>query len=474
MLILVIDVFKFPDKPPNRGDETNMLRRNFLQQSLYGNSLRNKVLQNEIHLVCFVNGMTEFDTLVKELTEEFQEIQTKVNKKGVPMVVLATKFDNVCQEVKKDATNVYTSRKALEAVEKISNFFGVDMSLTFPVVNNVDDSEQTVDKDPLALHAVREMVSLIEDHLESVTATHRKMHRGSEFRQMMFGMLREETTFRIGKPLRIVCVGPVNSGKTYFIDSLASALRGEIVELATLGISVGGLSEEEREESLTEKFEMFMMQYKDKSEQIQNSNVFIGDTPGFQASDGVSVKDIEYVIKGRIRNKYKIKNGVGPCSELSNSKELGGDKAHCVCFVFDISTPPDRLPDRLNKMIKSVQLFLAKEAIPYVVVLTKADKLGNELKEHRINVFQDKTANELIKKFQEVFGFKETKMFPVMNYIDETDVVPEKDNLLIAAFWEMLKQGKLAVKKQIEDEDDEHCKASMDDGEQNKVITEEL
>lgn len=83
------------------------------------------------------------------------------------MVVVATKFDEICPKILKDAANLYTSPKALNAAKKIAHFFGVEEKLVFPVVNYVNEEEVTSEKEKLALQAMYAMVKLAKDYLEN-------------------------------------------------------------------------------------------------------------------------------------------------------------------------------------------------------------------------------------------------------------------------------------------------------------------
>jgi hypothetical protein len=51
---------------------------------------------------------------------------------------------------------------------------------------------------------------------------------------------------------------------------------------------------------------MYQIKYKHESEDIIDSNVFIGDIPGFQESDGIQLDDVKNVILGHVPIKYKV------------------------------------------------------------------------------------------------------------------------------------------------------------------------
>jgi hypothetical protein len=45
-------------------------------------------------------------------------------------------------------------------------------------------------------------------------------------------------------------------------------------------------------------------------------------------------------------------------SKKFKHRPLKKDKVHCVCFVFDISTPAEELSEKMQKTFKSLQAWL--------------------------------------------------------------------------------------------------------------------
>ncbi|XP_053404081.1 uncharacterized protein LOC128558524 isoform X2 [Mercenaria mercenaria] len=444
--------FSFPDQPaPVREDV-----------------LLNGSLKDQIHLVCFVTGTSNLDTITDDLHKRITVIQKSINKKGLPMVVVATKFDDLCPKISEDANRVYRSPKARDATNTVSNFFGIQEKYIFPIVNYVNDEEIKDGKDRLAMQALDAMVRLTKDYLENHKEMASKLDRWSDRanklhiprheneKEVVLMKLGGELTELGDDVLRVLCIGAVHSGKTSFIDSISSALRDEIYSKAAGGYATGRKSQGGHLVSTTERFQMYQMKYKHESEDIIGSNVYIGDLPGFQESGGIQLDAVKYVIQGHVPNRFKIKDGIKRDSRRFKHRPQKNDKIHCVCFVFDISTPADELPVNIQETFKSLQSWLLDKDIPYVAILTKGDLLSDAVEECKLHVFDNKILKENKDKLIDMFKFKQSKMFPVINYIHEDTVVPESDALLISAFREILKLGK----EYLEDMDDE----DTDDG----------
>jgi hypothetical protein len=48
------------------------------------------------------------------------------------------------------------------------------------------------------------------------------------------------------------------------------------------------------------------MKYKHECGDLKDSNVYFGDIPGFQETEGIQIEDVQNVILGHVPNKYKV------------------------------------------------------------------------------------------------------------------------------------------------------------------------
>jgi hypothetical protein len=90
---------------------------------------------------------------------------------GLPLAVVATKFDEVCLMIAEDANFLYKSPQAESAAKAISQYFGMNLSHVFPVVNYTNEKTINPGKDLLALHAIHGMMELTKAYLQK--------HRGN-------------------------------------------------------------------------------------------------------------------------------------------------------------------------------------------------------------------------------------------------------------------------------------------------------
>ena len=81
------------------------------------------------------------------------------------MAVVATKFDLLCPRIQGNVKHLYKCKKANDAVEQISERYGVPKSHVFPVVNYVSEKASDVEKNQLALLAIRDVCKLTEGYL---------------------------------------------------------------------------------------------------------------------------------------------------------------------------------------------------------------------------------------------------------------------------------------------------------------------
>lgn len=127
-------------------------------------------LKDEAHCVVFVVDSKLLDN--KQFTEELKtkmaDFKKETRKQNRRFVVLLTKIDRVCSEVKKDTSKVFHSRKIESVVQEAHRIFGIPISNMFPVRNYADEVELNMHMDILILMALRKMVYCAVDRLENI------------------------------------------------------------------------------------------------------------------------------------------------------------------------------------------------------------------------------------------------------------------------------------------------------------------
>ncbi|XP_053392373.1 interferon-induced protein 44-like [Mercenaria mercenaria] len=230
---------------------------------------------------------------------------------------------------------------------------------------------------------------------------------------------------------RILCIGPMHSGKTCFIDSMSSALLRKITHKVEGYGAYGGRNDCPN----TEMFQMYKVGDK-------RSNVYFGDMPGFEKVDGITKEDILSIVEGNIPKKFSSQ-------DATPEVQLGkGDKIHCVCVVFDCKSVDAGLPTEVKTTINTVLKVLSKKHIPYIVILTKGDELSENIQFDKLLVYESKHVKRCVRALYTEFNCRQNVIFPVINYIKESNVDDACDILLLDALREILILGR----KDLEEE----------------------
>uniref|UniRef100_A0A8C4T0J0 G domain-containing protein n=1 Tax=Erpetoichthys calabaricus TaxID=27687 RepID=A0A8C4T0J0_ERPCA len=127
----------------------------------------NPSLADKVHCVVFVVEADTISLLGKNLLSKFKIIRNELTSIGVPQLVLATKIDQACPEIKNDLTKVYRSRYLEEKVSQSDRWWtkchecdilGVPISSISPVKNYSTVTEVSLQVDILLLKALQQML----------------------------------------------------------------------------------------------------------------------------------------------------------------------------------------------------------------------------------------------------------------------------------------------------------------------------
>ncbi|XP_055081919.1 interferon-induced protein 44-like [Periophthalmus magnuspinnatus] len=211
------------------------------------------------------------------------------------------------------------------------------------------------------------------------------------------------------KRLHILLYGPVGGGKSTFINSVNTVLRG------TSAIPASACASDNECKSFT-------LEYKNHSIRRERSKEFFPfvftDIMGMEPDkNGIHVEDLILMLKGHVRDGYKF----NPCSPLTdtssqfyNPNPAPEDKVHLLVCVLPAHRPDiheEHIPDikRMRNATRDLQ-------IPHVVLLTHIDVLCKKVEENVMNVFKVKAVLDKIKDYGGKLGFDENNFFPVRNY----------------------------------------------------------
>ncbi|XP_053404372.1 uncharacterized protein LOC123537181 [Mercenaria mercenaria] len=240
-------------------------------------------LEKEMHMVCFVTGTSNLDTITNEQRIQINDIKACVNRKGLPMVAVVTKFDEFNESILEDANQVYRSLEARNAIKRVSNFFGIQEKYTFPIVNYINDEEIKEGNDRLALQALDAMVRLTNDYLENL----KDSLQGKETEEMKKRLEDFEPVPGLGiKKYNILLLGAIGSGKSSFYNTLATVFAGSVKSHAPARGA---------ESSVTN--EVHAYELKSKSGKYLNLQIF--DIRGFAKDRGYD-DELEHILDGRL------------------------------------------------------------------------------------------------------------------------------------------------------------------------------
>ena len=84
----------------------------------------------------------------------------------VPQLILLTKVDKLCEEVKADVTNLYKSHAVQKVVEKAAEIFRIPSGNVIPVKNYEGEAQLKDGVSISALIALRQMLNFANDYLD--------------------------------------------------------------------------------------------------------------------------------------------------------------------------------------------------------------------------------------------------------------------------------------------------------------------
>ncbi|KAM8725345.1 interferon-induced protein 44-like isoform 1-T3 [Acanthopagrus schlegelii] len=234
-----------------------------------------------------------------------------------------------------------------------------------------------------------------------------------------------------GQHIRILLYGPVGAGKSGFINSVQSVLRGRMYTQA-LEDNIG-------HDSFTKKYTTYKIQKEDP----QSFYPFVfNDIMGLEPIKGVHVDDIKLALKGRVMDGYRF----NPESKLSEDDRLynnspdDNDKVHVLVCVVPASTVSHMNYKTVQK-IRDIRMEASALDIPQVAIVTKIDEVCPEITNNLQNVYKVEYMKEKMENFSAEVGFTMKSIFPVKNYHDEINLNSDMDSLILSAMTHIITAG---------------------------------
>ncbi|XP_070687688.1 interferon-induced protein 44-like [Pempheris klunzingeri] len=126
-------------------------------------------LNDKIHCVAYVIDACKISIMPTKLEEKLDVIRRKVNKMGIPQLVLLTKVDEACPFVSEDIRNVYKSSYIKEMMQEVAARVGMPLSCVIPVKNYSKELELDLSCDILLLSAIIQMLRFADNYFDDIS-----------------------------------------------------------------------------------------------------------------------------------------------------------------------------------------------------------------------------------------------------------------------------------------------------------------
>ncbi|KAM8723686.1 interferon-induced protein 44-like isoform 2-T2 [Acanthopagrus schlegelii] len=232
--------------------------------------------------------------------------------------------------------------------------------------------------------------------------------------------------------LRILLHGPVGAGKSSFINSVDSVLKGRITSQAPTDATSGG------------SFTMRYKTYKIRQDSGGTYSFVLNDLMGLEerANTGVHMEDLKLALSGHVREGYqfnpKVRMQTG--DQFYNPSPTLNDRVHVLVSVIPAASI-SLLSQEVAKKMRDVRLAASEMGIPQMAILTKVDEACPQVQKDINNVYKSKYLKEQVDKYSEILGLPLNCIFLVKNY--ETDISTNEgiDALILCALRQMISFG---------------------------------
>ncbi|XP_053184216.1 interferon-induced protein 44-like [Scomber japonicus] len=217
--------------------------------------------------------------------------------------------------------------------------------------------------------------------------------------------------------------GSVGAGKSSFISSVSSIIRGRMAIPATASAITS-------DASFTTKYETHRIQ----KEVRGNFYPFVfSDTMGLEGSGGVRVEDIKLALKGHVPEGYTF-NPVAPLSDTGPSYKYSpslDDRVHLLVCVCDANA--SEIKESVLQKMREVREAAHDLGIPQIAIVTKIDEACEETEKSLKNVYRSGYLKQMVIICHLILGIPLNYILPVKNYTSEISLDDDVDSLILSA-----------------------------------------